>query len=283
MKVKQIYRVKSLQELSQRVIEIPGVKFFLAGGTDLIVKSTQGLIPESSWIDITGLEELQKIEARESEIFIGALVTHTQIEQSPLLQHYAPALVQGAASVGSQQIRNRGTIGGNLANASPAADTVPPLYALSAKVLVLGPSGEREVPIETFFVGPGKTVLVGGELILGVVIPKYAGIKGAYLKLGQRKALAIAKVSVAVSCLMQDAALQWVKIALGAVAPTVVRAVKVEAYLAGKQLNTEVIAQAEALALQEACPISDIRSSKDYRCRMQSVLLRRALKRLASG
>ena len=181
--------------------------------------------------------------------------------------------------VGGPQIRNRGTLGGNLANASPAADTVPPLYAADAVVETVSVSSRREVPVAEFFTGPRESVLARDELITGVKVPFRRGVRGAFLRLGQRQAQAISKVSVAVAMTFRDGRPDWVRVALGSVAPTVIRATEAEKALLGG--GHEGLLRAREAVKEEVKPIDDLRSSREYRREMAAVLLERAVRKVA--
>jgi CO/xanthine dehydrogenase FAD-binding subunit len=227
--------------------------------------------------DVTGIPELHGIEDRGDHLWIGAATTHTQMMASAAVARVAPALPAACAVVGGPQIRNRGTLGGNLANASPAADTVPPLYAADAVVELVSVSSRREVPIHEFFTGPRRSVLAPDELILGVRVPRRAGVRGAFLRLGQRQAQAISKVSVAVGIAFRDGRPEWVRVALGSVAPTVVRAPRAEqVLLAG---GPAALRQAREIVMEEIAPIDDLRSTREYRRQMAGVLLERAVRK----
>ncbi len=227
--------------------------------------------------DVTGVEELHGIEERGDHLWIGAATTHTEMMASAAVAQFAPALPAACAVVGGPQIRNRGTLGGNLANASPAADTVPPLYAADAVVELVSVSSRRDVPITAFFTGPRRSVLARDELILGVRIPRRAGVRGAFLRLGQRQAQAISKVSVAVGIAFRDGRPEWVRVALGSVAPTVVRAPRAEqVLLAG---GPDALRQAREIVMEEIAPIDDLRSTREYRRQMAGILLERAMRK----
>jgi CO/xanthine dehydrogenase FAD-binding subunit len=186
-----------------------------------------------------------------------------------------PSLPEACSVIGGPQIRNRGTLGGNLANASPAADSVPSLAVSDAVVEVAGPTGRRELPVLELASGPRRSALRPGELIVGVRVPRREGVRGAFLRLGQRQAQAISKVSVAVHVRGTGPRPDDVRVAFGAVAPTVIRAPRVEAALLAGSLERALVA-----AREEVRPIDDVRSTAAYRREMAAVLLRRALERL---
>jgi xanthine dehydrogenase FAD-binding subunit len=249
----------------------------IAGGTDMLVKLHDRL--DKPWPKLLVLDQiktLHKITISRNNITIGPLATFSGIEQSSILRKHAPQLVEAASLAGSAQIRNRATVGGNLANGSPAGDTIPPLYVLGAILELSSTKTKRLVAIEDFFIGPGKTVLKPAELITAIKIPRLSN-HGFFLRLATRKALAISKVSVAASLIIKRGIISEVRIALGAVAPTVIRAYETEEYLKGKKLNVDMIEQAGMIIRDEARPIDDIRSIAIYRKEMVAVLLKRGL------
>ncbi len=251
----------------------------LAGGTDVLARLKDSL----DWpplIDISRVEELKGISAGDGHIRVGALTTYTEITHSDIIAQRAGVLAQAAQTVGSPQIRNRGTIGGNLANASPAGDTIPPLYVLDAAIELVSEKGSRTIPVTDFFTGPGKTVLQPREMIASVRIPINEGWRGVFVRLGQRAALAISKVSLAVCVKATNGHIDQARISLGAVAPTVIRAPRTEELLAGADLSDDLIKKACEMIREEASPITDIRSVAEYRRDMCGVLLERGLKRI---
>ena len=211
----------------------------VAGGTDSLVEAKDGKRDRGALFDLTVVPELSGIEEETNHIRIGATATHAEMMASPLLKRYVPALPIGCSWVGGPQIRNRGTLGGNLAHGSPAGDTIPALYVADAVVQLVSVSDRREIPIAEFFTGPGKTVLAADELILGVKVPKRPGVRASFLRLGQRQAQAISKVSVAVAMSFKEGRPDWVRVALGAVAPTVIRAPRTEAALLAGRLRRD--------------------------------------------
>jgi xanthine dehydrogenase iron-sulfur cluster and FAD-binding subunit A len=253
----------------------------LAGGTDILVRARDGQQDRAALLDLTAVPELKGIEERPGALWIGAATTHTELMRSALVARDAPALPQACAVIGGPQIRNRGTLGGNLANASPAADTVPALFVADAVVDLVSVNGRRQVPIADFFTGPRRSVLAADELILGVRVPRRNGVRGVFLRLGQRRAQAISKVSVAVAITFRDGRPDWARVALGAVAPTVVRAPRAEAALLSG--GHEGLQRAREAVRGEVQPIDDLRSTSAYRREMAGVLLERAVRRLAEG
>jgi len=263
IKIKNVLQLKNIRRKVR----------FLAGGTDIFPLLSDGLLEGEVFCDISSLAGLKKIEAEKNTIFIGALVTFTQIKESKVLAKYAPCLVQSASEMGSPQIRNMATLGGNVANGSPSGDALPPLFVLKARIK----TNRRTVPVEKFFTGPKKTVLKNNELITEIVIAKEKRFS-AFRKLGPRKALAISKVSAAVSFKIEKGAVNDILIALGAVAPTVVRAYKTEKFLSGKKITEKTIKKAAEIVRGEISPISDFRSTGAYRRMAAGILVSRILK-----
>jgi carbon-monoxide dehydrogenase small subunit/xanthine dehydrogenase small subunit len=275
------YRPRSLEEALEILAQRPGDARPVAGGTDILVKAKDGAASRAALFDLTAVPELRGIEERDGHLWIGAGSTHTEMMESTLVARHVPALPPACAVVGGPQIRNRGTLGGNLANASPAADTVPPLYAADAVVETVSISSRREVPVADFFTGPRESLLARDELITGVKVPFRPGVRGAFLRLGQRQAQAISKVSVAVAMTFHDGRPDWVRVALGAVAPTVVRAVQTEKALLGG--GYEGLVRAKEAVKEEVKPIDDLRSTREYRREMAAVLLERAVLKVAEA
>jgi carbon-monoxide dehydrogenase small subunit/xanthine dehydrogenase small subunit len=275
------YRPRSLEEALEILVQRGGAMRPVAGGTDTLVEAKDGKRDRAALFDLTAVPELSGIEETDDHVRIGATATHSEMMASPLLQKYAPALSIGCSWVGGPQIRNRGTLGGNLAHGSPAGDTIPALYVADAVVEVVSVSDRREVEIAEFFTGPQKTVLAPDELILGVKVKKRPGVRAAFLRLGQRQAQAISKVSVAVAMSFKGGRPDWVRVALGAVAPTVIRAPRTEAALL--EGGYDALRKALSAVKEEARPIDDVRSTREYRRAMTVVLLQRAIRAITEG
>ena len=260
----------------------PSAKF-LAGGTDVIVgwQSADLLGSENgapTFVSLKHLEDLNQVSYDPGKhLKVGALVTHAMLAKDEIVNKYFSLLAAACSQVGSPQIRNVATIGGNLCNASPAADSSVALLALDARVKLLGANGEREVPLEQFFTGPGNTVLHHGEILTSIIIPDISGCSGRYIKLGQRSSLEIAIVSAAVSLQLEKNFCCKARVALGAVAPVPLRATKTEEYLQNKELTDAVIEECALLAVAESNPISDSRASSSYRKEMVKELVKKAL------
>jgi CO/xanthine dehydrogenase FAD-binding subunit len=214
---------------------------------------------------------------------IGALATISAIAGSALVRDHFPVLVQAASSMASPQVRNMGTFAGNICNAVPSADSAPGLLACEAEVRVRGAKGERTVAIDRFFTGPRKTVLAEDEIVVEISVPRPpAGSKGVYLKLSPRHSMDLAVVGVAAMGRVEGGVCEEIKIGLGAVAPTPVRAPMAEAMLKGKRITPELIDEAARHTITQCSPIDDHRASMEYRCDMVYVMARRALTQVLS-
>jgi carbon-monoxide dehydrogenase medium subunit len=250
----------------------------LAGGTDLLVELKHAVHNPEMIVDVSRLRELKDIAIVDDGLHIGALATHADIMSSPIISGMFPALVEAAHSIGAVQTRNLGTLGGNLVTCVPSMDSGPTLIALEASVTVAGAAGQRRMPLADLFVGPRKTSLKPGELLVDIIIPKEnLGKPAAFEKFGLRKGQALALVNVGASFWVERDKFVAPRIALGAVAPTVIRAPKAEAYLDGRKISTEAMAEAGRIAATEAKPIRDFRASADYRRDLVAVLVKRAL------
>jgi CO/xanthine dehydrogenase FAD-binding subunit len=250
----------------------------LAGGTDLLVELKHALHNPEIIVDISRLRELKQIAVADDGLHIGAGVTSAEIMSSPVIRAMFPALVAAAHSIGAMQTRNLGTLGGNLVTCVPSMDSGPALIALEASVSVAGASGQRRMPLADLFVGPRKTSLKPGELLVDIIVPKEnLGKPTAFEKFGLRKGQALALVNIGASFWVERDKFVAPRIALGAVAPTVIRAPKAEAFLDGRKISAEAMAEAGRIAATEAKPISDFRASTDYRRDLVVVLVKRAL------
>lgn len=254
----------------------------LAGGTDLILLMQAGVLSPDYLIDVRQIPELTVLDYDDAAgLTLGAAVTLRRIETSPLLRAKYPHLASSAGEIGSVQVRNLGTAGGNVCNATPSADTAPALITLGARAHIVGPRGERTVPLEEFFTGPRRTVLAPDELLVDLRVPPPAPrSSGAYVKLANRPAMDVAFVGVAATIELAPGggAIQSAKIALGAVAPTPIRAPKAEELLRGRQPDPELLEAAGRAAAEASRPISDVRASAEYRREMVAVLTRRAVR-----
>jgi xanthine dehydrogenase FAD-binding subunit len=260
-----------------------GIKI-VAGGSDVIVQLRDGVLKTNKLLNILSLKELRFITHVDNRIHIGALSTYSEIIRSEIALKHAWVLVEAAKEIGAIQLQNTATIGGNLGNASPAGDSLPPLYALDATVVTRSKSGQREIPIEDFFIGYRKTALKQHELIEEVYFEALTpNDRAAYVKMGMREANAISIVDVAVVLRDRspDNSFRKIRIALGAVAPTIRRARRCEQELVNKPLTIERIEKGSPLALDNAAPIDDIRGSAEYRKALLVSLVFQALNRAA--
>lgn len=271
----------SRDEVTRILTSQDGPACLMMGGTDLFPRLRERLVRPSVVVDVKGLPGMCDISYDEvAGLTLGAAVTMNQIVQSPQVALRYPLLAEAAKSVASYQIRNRATLGGNLCNASPCADTAPATIALGGVLRIYGPAGEREVAAEAFFQGPGQTDLQAGEFLVGVRFPPPpSGGVGRYLKLGRSKKGDLSLVSVAVFAFPDGEAPSGytVRIVLGAVAPTPLRVRAAEEVLSTQAPDEETFALAAQRAMEVAAPIDDVRSSAAYRDHMVRVLTQQAL------
>jgi len=251
-----------------------------AGGTDLIPRLKERIVKTPKWLlDLKRIPDLDYIrDDGNGGLRIGALASIASVAASPLVRKRFSILAEGAGSIASNQIQNRGTIAGNICNAVPSADSAPALLCLDAVVQCAGSRGSRKIPIHEFFTGPLKTVLEPDELLQEIRIPAPpANARGVYIKLSPRSRMDLAVVGVAALVVAEKGLIEDVRIGLGAVAPTPMRAGKAEAMLKGQAYKEELIAKAAGKAAEEAKPIDDHRASAEYRRMMVEVLVRRAV------
>ncbi len=257
----------------------------LAGGTDLLIAMRERGLKPACLVDIKRIDGLSTVAVDTAGyLTLGALVSVRDVERSPLVRERFPILASAAGMLASVQVRNKATIGGNICNASPAADLAPPLLVLDATATAVGPGGERSIPIAALFAGPGRTILQG-EILTGFSVPALAArSRAVYLKHGPRNAMDIAIVGVAVLARLDPRGETWeeVRIGLGSVAPTPIRVPEAERALRGAAAGPEAIARAADMAAEEARPISDVRGSADYRRAIVRSLVRRALEGVSS-
>jgi len=287
VKAFEYFRPKEVEEVSKILLEHAGKAKLIGGGTDLLVgllkKGERSLEYIVSLRDVPGLRFIR--EVKDQGFAIGAMTTLREIERSELLKEKYPVLSQAAGKVGYIQIRNVATLGGNLCNASPAADMVPPLVCLDAKVRLVGSDGERVISLESFFVGPGETALKTGEWVKEIIVPPMEkGRKATYTKL-ERSAMDIAIASVGVAMTRNNgrSGCRNVRIVLGAVAPIPLRAKGAEILLEGRVVDSHLIEEAARLVSRDCHPITDVRSSESYRRKMIRVLTVRALKEITEA
>lgn len=266
---------KSLEETQLRLGEHPALRP-LAGCTDLMVSEPENRLGLPGVLDLQGVPELRGIEWCGESLEIGAVTPFSQIRDSPEVQQNFPALAEAASRIGGWQIQNRASLGGNMANASPAGDSLPVLLVLEAQVVLLGPDGKRTVPYREFHRGYRETALGPGEIIGWVQLPKPP--KGAvqlFRKVGTREAQAISKVVVALLANVDNGRISEYRLAAGSVAETPVRLVEIEEAMVGQALKPEVADQAGHLAAQAVRPIDDVRSTAEYRRFVLAQVVRR--------
>lgn len=251
----------------------------VAGGTDLLPQLKNGLLKPGWVVDLSGVSRLRTLEVDEGKgLRIGAAVTARELELHPGVRAGYLALAESGALVGSVQIRNLATVGGNLCNAAPSADMIPPLLALDAEAVIAGPKGERRVPLASFFLGVHRTVLGSDELLLEIAVPAPGPRSGGnYLRHTPRRELDIAVVGVASQLTLSNGVCAKARIALAAVAPVPLRAPAAEQALEGQPVTPPLIERAAQLAVETARPISDQRGSIEFRRHLVRVLTRRTL------
>jgi len=252
----------------------PGVWKPFAGGTDLMVLLEAGKLAHHNYVNIWSLKELRGIEATDTHITLGALTTYTEVQTNPILRSEFPMLCQAASETGGLAIQNRGTLGGNIVNASPAADSPPALLAYEAEIELVSARGSRWLPYQRFHTGYKQMHIHPDELLARIRLPRNTtGLTHYYRKVGTRKAQAISKVCLAAVGKIDDGYITDTRIAVGSVAPIVVRCVQTEDALRGQTLSDETIKSALASLMHEISPIDDIRSTAKYRLQVAKNLL----------
>ena len=251
----------------------------IAGGTDLLIIMKHKEVTPEYLVGLKGIPNLDSIDANTEGVRIGALATLRSIGDSAVVRERFPFLADIAGKMATHQIRNMGTIGGNICNAAPSADTSPSLICLGAKAKLVGPKKERVVAVEEFFTGPGETVLKAGEILTEIQVPNQpAHTGGAYLRLTRLSVdLAVVGVAALVTLEGKGGLCKEARIALGAVAPTPIRAKKAEGVITGKKIEDGLIEEAAQIASEEARPITDVRGSAPYRTDIVRVLTKRAI------
>jgi carbon-monoxide dehydrogenase medium subunit len=259
--------------------EEKGKAKILAGGTDLLPRMVDRQLRPKKFVSLRRLHELDGIREQEKAIILGATCRLREVEKSSLIQNKIPMLSSAVSQMGSWQIRNQGTVGGNLCNASPAADTAGPLLVLDSEVFVQGPKGERRIALSDLFVGPGETVLDDDEILTKVLIPKPRGGSGTYIKMGQRRAMEIAIAGVAVWVLPEarSGRINEIRIALSSVGPKPFRVYEAESRLKGERMEKKLVEEAAEIACRVSSPITDVRATREYRIEMVRVLTERVL------
>jgi CO/xanthine dehydrogenase FAD-binding subunit len=252
-----------------------------AGGTDLMVLLEAGKLPHKNYVNIWNLPELRGIDVTANEITLGALTTYTDVQNHTILREEFPMLCQAASETGGLAIQNRGTLGGNIVNASPAADSPPALLAYDAELELVSKQGERRIPYSTFHHGYKQMDIRPGELLRTIRLPRNPKtVTHYYRKVGTRKAQAISKICFA-AVAGGDESINHVRIAMGSVAPIPIRCVKTEAALVTESIDAETMTAARDALANEISPIGDVRSTKDYRLQVSLNLLEDFLSHIA--
>ena len=281
----QYFNVSSVAEALDLLAQYREKARIIAGGTDILIElerhQRQGI---EVLIDISRVADLDTITLHGDHIRLGALVTHNQVVGSDVVVARGFPLAQASWEVGAPQIRNRATVAGNVITGSPANDTITPLMALGAEVVLTSLEGERTVPLSAFYTGLRRNVMRSDELLTAITFPALSSDeRGMFIKLGLRRAQAISVINVAVLLKFDGETVTQAAITLGCVAPTIIRVPVAEQSLVGRKLTADVIADAARLAAATPTPIDDIRSTAEYRSEMIRVLVARALRALASG
>jgi CO/xanthine dehydrogenase FAD-binding subunit len=273
----------NLDEALRRMADEPGAWRPFAGGTDLMVLLEAGKLEHKRYLSIQHLPELRGIEATDEQITLGALTTYTQVQADAILREEFPMLCEAASLTGGVAIQNRGTIGGNIANASPAADSLPALLVYEAELELVSASGSRWIGYQVFHTGYKTTIMRQDELIKAVRLPRATkGWRQHTRKVGTRKAQAISKVCFAGMANMDGDEIKEIRLAYGSVAPVPVRASKTEAVLKNRKIDMAAIKDSRAELAAELTPIDDMRSTAEYRLRVGANLLEEFLRRLPS-
>ena len=283
MPIKEYFKPDNLEQVHELIMSSPIPAKVSAGCTDITIQLSQKDSPPTRLISLKNIRELSGIRQSEGgDIFIGATVSHADIAQSPLLMRVFPALAKASGLVAAPSIRNMGTIGGNICNASPSADTAPPLLAYDAKAVIWKSAAEKIIPVDKMFVGPSASILKADEVLKGFVLKSQNGLIADFEKLGIRRAMEIALVNVCLAIQLNDNNVcKKIRIALGAVAPTPMRAKKAEAKITDRIISRSLITQTAETAMNEIAPITDIRASAGYRKKMVGALVKKILQHLS--
>jgi len=274
------YRPSTVDEACHLLARFHEDAKVLAGGTDLLPKMKNELIAPRVLVSLRSISQIRGIfHVQGRGIVIGAGMTHNGLINSPLLQERHPSISEAAHTMANNQVRNMGTVGGNLVSAVPSADLPPILIALDASVTLTGTGGKRTMILGHFFVGPQRSAILPDEVLEEITIPDQLATGSAYIKFGLRRSGALAVVGVAASVVAEDKAVRSARIVLGAVAPTPIRATSAEELLVGREATEEVLEEVGRAAALECKPISDIRGSEEYRRDMVRVFTKRTLRK----
>lgn len=277
----EVYSPETLDEALLILNERKEGIYILSGGTDLVIQIKERVVRPRALLDLSRIKSLRFVREDGDFLRIGGGTRIRELFSSDLIKDHATPLWEAARAFGSPQIKNLATIGGNIANASPVGDTLPPLFVLDASIKLKSLKGVREVEIEDFPIAPGKSIIKDNEILTEISIRKMREREyGFFYKLGPRQSVTISKVSVAFWADIKDSHFKDVRIAMGAVAPKVIKAPKAEGYLRGKEIRDEIIKMAAKIAASEAKPITDLRSTRLYRWNMVGALLYKGLLKL---
>lgn len=278
------YQPATLDETLELVSALGPEARVVAGGTDVVVELSRGVRPASTLIDLTRIDDLRGIRDEGEAIVLGALATHNDVIASPLCREFAWPLAQACLEIGAPQLRTRATVAGNVITGSPANDTISALIALDASLELVSGAGKRLVRVAEFYPGFRQTALKPDELVTAISVSKMpATARGIYVKVGLRRAQAISVIHFAIVAEFQDDVVVSARVALGSLAPTVMRAEALEAFLPGKSLTPEVCAEAGVVVQADVSPIDDVRGSGGYRRAVLQRTVAEALRRLAVG
>ncbi len=282
MNVKEFHRPATIKEAVELLSSTHNAKL-IAGGTDLVIALKERVIAPDALIDLSKIEEMHSIRLENETLYIGALTTFSDLRESEIIRSHCPAFCEMASQMGARQIQNLATLGGNVANASNAADGIPLLLSLNAVATVRGAGGERSVPVEQLVVGMNQTSLASDELIteFQMQIPPNAQI--VFEKIGRRKALAISRINLAVCMVLSEGTIRLCTVTVGAVGKTAYRVSEVEAFLLDKSLSEDTVEAAACLMDEVVARNLAGRSTTPYKRKIAASVLKQALERIAKG
>jgi carbon-monoxide dehydrogenase medium subunit len=274
----QYLAAKTIDEAVQAHNKANGSARFLAGGTDLLVQIKSGIKKPNLVIDVKKIVELNNIEEiSENEFIVGASVSGANLNRNKKFASLWPGVIEAFRLIGSEQIQGRASLGGNLCNGSPAGDSVPALIAAGCTAIIAGPDGRKELPIEEFHTGPGKTVLKNGEMLVSLKFPKReSNSSDAYLRMTPRTEMDIAVVGCGVNLTLDNDICTSVRVSLGAVAPTPLLIKEASDIMVGTNLNSQVLEKVAKICMESCNPINDKRGTIEYRTKVAGVLFKRA-------
>lgn len=282
----RVFEAHSVQEAIELLVANPGAKL-ICGGTDVLIQVREGKLAGRDLVSIHGLPELTGVTMdEEGTIAIGAATTFTKVIKDPLVKEHLPFLAQALETVGGPQVRNMGTIGGNVCNGATSADSASTLFALNAKLRIVNSRGTRVVPIQEFYLGPGKVALEHDDVMTHILISRdnYAGFGGQYIKYAMRKAMDIATLGCAVLCKVKDKNIvEDVRLAFGVAAPTPIRVPAAEEVAKGKPFSDELVEEFAKAAVQQVNPRTSWRASREFRLQLVEELSKRAFRQAFSN